>query len=67
MGINCLIPLYWKKDNELQYSWNDVCIWAMEQFGLPGSQTYTVNFTDEYLIFSFDKEEDAILMILRWQ
>ena len=46
--------------------WNDACVWAMENFGLPNTNTYQVSFEFDYLIFKFTKEQDAILMMLRW-
>lgn len=62
------VILNWKKDyHDPEYSWTEACIWAMEQFGLPGSNTYKVKFSDDYLTFHFNKEQDAILMKLRWQ
>ena len=47
-------------------SWNEACIWAMEQFGLPAEKTFQTSFGKESLTFSFANEQDAILFALHW-
>jgi hypothetical protein len=42
-----------------------VCIWAIEEFGLPGDK-YKTELTEDYMIFDFNEKEDAALMLLRW-
>ena len=42
-----------------------MCIWAMEQFGLPGDK-YTTHPTENYMDFYFQNEKDAIHFSLRW-
>ena len=60
------VTFKWKKEHDPEYSWNEACVWAMEQFGLPGEETYLVQFSDDYLTFNFTESRDAILMKLRW-
>lgn len=45
--------------------WNEVCAWALEEFGLPGDRYVTHPDADE-MTFLFRDSEDAVLMILRW-
>ena len=60
------VIINWRKKADPHYSWNEACVWAMEQFGLPGEKTYLVAFDDDNLTFNFIKSQDAILMKLRW-
>jgi len=45
--------------------WDETCIWAMNQFGLPGNKFYT-HMTEDYMDFVFEDERDAIHFSLRW-
>lgn len=47
------------------YDWNEKCIYALEQFGLPSNETYVCHASQDYLDFYFYKEEDAILFALK--
>lgn len=46
-------------------TWNEVCAWAVEQFGLPGDK---FNFIpgENCMEFYFKDEKDAIHLMLRW-
>lgn len=46
-------------------TWNDVCIWAIDQFGLPGNK-FEWHAHKDYMQFLFKDEVDAIYFILRW-
>jgi len=61
-GIKVSIPFRW--GNTIT-SWNETCIWAIEQFGLPGDR-FTTNTTEDYMDFYFRDEKDAIWFKLRW-
>jgi hypothetical protein len=45
--------------------WDETCIWALEQFDLPGEKFYT-HMTEDYMDFIFKYERDAIHFSLRW-
>lgn len=45
------------------YKWDEVCITAIEKFGLPGDRYYT-HATEEYMDFYFKDECDAIIFQL---
>jgi len=61
-GTRVRIP--WQKGNTIN-NWDETCIWAMEQFGLPGDK-FTTHATEDYMDFYFDNEHDAIHFSLRW-
>jgi hypothetical protein len=46
-------------------NWNHICIWAIEQYGLPGDK-YTWHPLGSYMKFHFKDEKDAIHFSLRW-
>ena len=68
------IKITWQNDHTMGY-WNEVCIWALEQFGLPGDR-YTTrlystrwNITHaetEHMVFEFKNTVDAEFFALRW-
>ena len=45
--------------------WNDICAWAVEQFGLPGDRFQWVP-EKTHMEFYFKDEQDAIHFMLRW-
>ena len=45
------------------YRWDEICITAIEKFGLPGDR-YETHATEEYLDFYFFDERDAIIFEL---
>jgi len=61
-GTRVRIP--WKKGDTIN-DWNETCIWAIEQFGVPGT-CYTTHPTEDYMDFYFHNECDAIHFSLRW-
>jgi hypothetical protein len=61
-GIRVRIP--WAKGDTI-YRWDLTCIWALENFGLPGDR-YITHPTEEYMDFYFNDSEDAVLFSLRW-
>ena len=60
-----LVELKWEKGKDTSYFWNEACAWAIEQFGLPG-ENYVTHPTEERMLFLFKRQEDAILMTLKW-
>ena len=67
------VSLEWRygSDTSVDYgrdnseSWNEICAWVIEQFGMPGTR-YTWHPTPESMSFYFHHEEDAIHFMLRW-
>lgn len=46
--------------------WTEACVWAIEQYGLPGDK-FTTHPSEDYMDFYFVDERDAIHFSLRWQ
>ncbi len=59
------INIPWKHGDTVN-SWDEVCVWAVEQFGLPGNKFIT-HPTEEYMNFMFKNKEDAIHFSLVWE
>lgn len=47
------------------YDWNEVMVWAVDQFGLPGER-YETKVTMEHMLFRFSQPQDYVWMKLRW-
>ncbi len=45
--------------------WNEICVWVLEQFGLPGDR-YSTHATTDSMTFRFKNRQDLIWMKLRW-
>jgi hypothetical protein len=58
------IRICWQKGDTIT-NWDEICIWAIEQFGLPGTK-FTSHPTEDYMDFLFSDEKDAIHFSLRW-
>jgi len=59
------VRLEWRKGRDDTESWNEICAWTIEQFGLPGTR-FTWHATEDYMNFYFPNEKDAIHFILKW-
>ena len=55
-GTRVRVP--WKK-GDTSYKWNNICVYAIEHYGLPGVNYYT-KVTEDYMDFYFYNERDAI-------
>ena len=63
MSATVRIPWTIKTDNEGY--WNEVCVWAIAHFGLPG-QRFQTHANIDYMDFIFKSNKDALLMSLMW-
>jgi hypothetical protein len=43
-----------------------MCIWAVEQFGVPGER-YMTHSTADHMDFEFDSAQDAEFFALKWR
>lgn len=58
------VRLTWElKDNH--ENWNDACVWAIEQFGLPGEK-FVTELNADWMEFKFFQPHDAMIMALRF-
>lgn len=55
----------WKLGQDSTEWWDKVCVWVIENYGLPGDKFIT-DLTEDYMIFKFKEKEDAMLTALRW-
>ena len=46
-------------------NWNEMCVWAIEHFGLPGNRFIT-HATEDYMEWMFNSAEDQLFFILAW-
>ena len=58
------IRICWQKGDTIT-NWDEICIWAIETFGMPGKR-FTTHPTEDYMDFLFSDEKDAIHFSLRW-
>lgn len=45
--------------------WDKVCIYAVENYGLPGG-SYITDISENYMTWSFKNPKDALMFKLRW-
>jgi len=56
------IRIYWKNGDTIS-KWDDICIWALENFGIQGDKFITYS-TEDYMDFNFRYEKDAVYFAL---
>ena len=59
-----VVRIPWRHNDTIS-RWDEVCIWAIEQFGLPG-QRYTTHPTADHMDFLFENSQDAVYFTLKW-
>ena len=63
--MDTIVKIHWSREFENEKMWNEVCIWAIEYFGLPGDR-FETRANVNYMEFIFKSRKDALLMALRW-
>jgi hypothetical protein len=59
------VVLEWAKNRDSTPIWDEICVWTVENFGLPGNR-FEWHPTEDYMEFFFYDEKDAIHFELRW-
>lgn len=59
------VKINWRDGRGSVSEWNEICAWAIDTYGLPGSK-YEWHPYEEYMEFNFYDEKDAIYFVLRW-
>jgi hypothetical protein len=59
------VRIAWDRDFENTQRWNEVCVWAIEYFGLPGDRFHT-RANVNHMEFIFTSDKDALMMSLMW-
>lgn len=45
--------------------WDEICIWAIENYGLPGGH-YVTELSADHMNFTFKDKNEAFIMSLTW-
>jgi hypothetical protein len=62
-STTCVVS--WSEEINSTTAWNEICVWVIEYFGLPGSK-FTTHPTEKYMEFKFTSPHDADIFMLRW-
>ena len=62
---NYTVRKNWKLGQDTDSWWNQVCIFVIENFGMPGDN-YITELSPDYMIFKFKEKEHAMITALRW-
>lgn len=64
-GYNHPVTIQWGPGAENETQWNNISIWVIESFGLPGDRYITdINTTD--MTWFFREDKDAMFMRLKF-
>ena len=59
------VTILWGAGAENETQWNDISIWAVETFGLPGDR-YITDISTEHMTWFFREDKDAVFMKLKF-
>ena len=59
-----VVRIPWRHNDTIS-RWDEVCIWAIEQFGLPGDR-YATHPEENHMDFVFRSSQDAVYFTLKW-
>jgi len=64
-GYDCPVTILWGAGAENETQWNDISIWCVETFGLPGDR-YITDISTEHMTWFFREDKDAVFMKLKF-
>ena len=64
-GYNYPVTIMWGVGAENETQWNDISIWCVETFGLPGDR-YITDISTEHMTWFFRSDQDAVFMQLKY-
>ena len=64
-GYDHHVAVWWNEKTGTIAAWDNVCVYALEHFGLPG-QRYITDISEHRMIWSFKDPRDALMFKLRW-
>jgi len=64
-GYNWPVTILWGAGAENETQWNDISIWAIETFGLPGDR-YITDISTQHMTWLFRTDQDAVFMKLKY-
>jgi hypothetical protein len=59
------VRIPWATGSDGTTPWNEICAWALEEFGLPGER-YVTHPEPNQMTYLFRDSKDAVMMTLRW-
>ena len=59
------VTILWGAGAENETQWNDISIWCIETFGLPGGR-YITDISTEHMTWFFHQAKDAVFMTLKF-
>ena len=59
------VTIMWGPGAENETQWNDISIWCVETFGLPGDR-YITDISTEHMTWFFRQDQDAVFMKLKY-
>jgi hypothetical protein len=65
LGYDHHVAVWWRKRMRTISRWDNVCIYAIEHYGLPGCR-YITDISADRMIWSFKDPRDALMFKLRW-
>ena len=65
LGYDHHVAVWWSEGMRGVSAWDDVCIYAIEHYGLPGDRFIT-DISADRMIWSFRDPKDALMFKLRW-
>jgi hypothetical protein len=64
-GYDHPVTIQWGAGAENETQWNDISIWCVETFGLPGDR-YITDISTEHMTWFFRSDQDAVFMKLKY-
>jgi hypothetical protein len=59
------VTVQWGKGSDTMDYWDQLCIYGIEQFGLPGDR-YITDISADAMTWSFKSDKDALIFRLRF-
>jgi hypothetical protein len=59
------VTVRWGSGSDTMDYWDQLCIYGIEQFGLPGDR-YVTDISADAMVWSFRSEQDALIFKLRF-
>jgi len=59
------VTVRWGRGADTMTYWDHLCIYSIEQFGLPGDR-YVTDISADAMVWSFQSEQDALIFRLRF-
>lgn len=64
-GYEWPVTILWGAGAENETQWNDISVWCIETFGLPGDR-YITDISTEHMTWFFRSDQDAVFMKLKF-